>query len=356
MMDGIIHRHTKPGTAPGTLAGRAPVPDEALDFTLVEYTQDDCQVLHGVEVDECRFHLGTPGRTWIDVAGRPSSEMLRDLGMAFNLHPLALEDVFHSSSRGKLDLYEGQGFIVLNDPAYEDGEIRLRQVSIFFGENYVISFHDQKQDVFKPVRDRVQTAGSRLRTFGIDYLVYALIDLVVDRKFPIIEGLANHLEELEDEALDHPTTETLSHVHAARRALVAFHRIEWAERETVLAVMRPETPFIMPETRTYLRDCFDHTVAVLDLIESYREMTNGLMEVYLMQANNRMSEVMKTMAVITVFFLPLTFLTGLYGMNFDREKGNMPELGWQFGYAFFWCLVAMVVVGIFVWVKRKRFL
>ena len=119
-MDGVIHRHTKPGTAPGTLAGRAPVPDEALDFTLVEYTSEDVQVLHGVEVDECRFHLGTPGHTWIDVAGRPSSDMLRDLGMAFNLHPLALEDVFHANQRSKLDLYEGQGFIVLNDPIYED--------------------------------------------------------------------------------------------------------------------------------------------------------------------------------------------------------------------------------------------
>jgi magnesium transporter len=281
---------------------------------------------------------------------------LRDLGMAFNLHPLALEDVFHANSRGKLDLYEGQGFIVLNDPFYEDGEIRLRQVSIFFGENYVISFHEHKKDIFKPVRDRLQTAGSRLRTFGIDYLVYALIDLVIDRKFPLIEELANHLEALEDEALGHPTQETLGHVHAARRALVAFHRIEWAERETVLAIMRPETPFIMPETRTYLRDCFDHTVGVLDLVESYREMTNGLMEVYLMQANNRMSEVMKTMAVITVFFLPLTFLTGLYGMNFDRDRGNMPELGWQYGYLWFWFWVAAVVTGIFFWVKRKRWL
>ena len=178
----------------------------------------------------------------------------------------------------------------------------------------------------KPVRDRVQTAGSRLRMFGIDYLVYALIDLVVDRKFPIIEALAAHLEALEDEALGDATGETLAHIHQARRALVTFHRLEWAERETVLSVMRPETPFIMPETRTYLRDCFDHTVAVLDLVESYREMTNGLMEVYLMQSSNRMSEVMKTMAIITVFFMPLSFLAGIYGMNFERDVGNMPEL------------------------------
>jgi len=202
----------------------------------------------------------------------------------------------------------------------------------------------------------VQTAGSRLRSFGIDYLVYALIDLVVDRKFPLIESLASHLEELEDEALGHPTKSTLSEIHQARRAVVAFHRIEWAERETILAIMRPETPFIMPETRTYLRDCFDHSVAVLDLVESYREMTNGLMEVYLMQSSNQMSEVMKTMAVITVFFMPLSFLAGVYGMNFDRDSGNMPELGWKYGYAFFWMLAAGVVIGLYAWLKRKRWL
>lgn len=355
-MDGVVHRHTAPGTAPGTLAGRAPVPDEALDFTLVEYTAEECTVLQGVEVDECRFHLGTPGHTWIDVAGRASSEMLRDLGMAFNLHPLALEDVFHASQRSKLDLYEGQGFIVFNDLTYEDGELRTRQVSIFFGENYVISFHDHKTDIFKAVRERLQMAGSRLRIFGIDYLVYALIDLVVDRKFPIIETLASHLEALEDEALGSPTEQTLARIHQARRALVAFHRIQWAERETVLAMMRPETPFIMPETRTYLRDCFDHSVAVLDLLESYREMCNGLMEVYLLQASNRMSEVMKTMAVITVFFMPLTFLTGIYGMNFDRDKGNMPELSWEHGYMWFWGWAIAIVLGLFIWVKRKRWL
>ena len=355
-MDGVVHRHTKPGTAPGTLAGRAPVPDEALDFTLVEYTREDVQVLHGVEVDECRFHLGTPGHTWIDVAGRPSSDMLRDLGMAFNLHPLALEDIFHGHQRSKLDIYDRQGFIVLADPVYEDGALIVRQVSIFFGENYVISFHDHKVDIFKPVRERLQVAGSRLRTFGIDYLVYALIDVVVDRKFPVIEKLSRQLEDLEDESLAEATTGTLSHIHLARRALAVFHRLEWAERETVLAMMRPETPFIMPETRTYLRDCFDHSVAVLELIETYRDAANGLMEVYLMQSSNRTNEVMKTLAIITGFFMPLSFLTGIYGMNFDRDAGNMPELGWAHGYLWFWCLVSIVVSGLFFWMRRKKWL
>jgi len=168
--------------------------------------------------------------------------------------------------------------------------------------------------------------------------------------------VAAFVETLEDEALGHPAAETLGHIHQARRALVTFHRIEWAERETILAVMRPETPFIMPETRTYLRDCFDHSVSLLDLVESYREMCNGLMEIYLLQASNRMAEVMKTMAIITVFFMPLSFLAGIYGMNFERDVGNMPELGWKYGYWFFWVLVIVIVTGLFVWLKRKRWI
>ncbi len=353
-MDAIAPRAIGPGAPPGTLAGREPVGEEALHFTHVEYSTDKVQVEEEVTVEHCRFHLGTPEKTWIDVAGRASAQMLKSLGDAFNLHPLALEDVFHSHQRPKLEIYDQQGFIVLNDPTYVDGKIKIRQVSIFFGENYVISFHDEEEDIFRPVRERIQLPGSRLRRKGIDYLVYALIDLVVDRKFPVIEKVSAHLEALEDEALAQPTKTTLKRIHAARRALMAFHRVQWAERETVLSLMRPEVPFVGKETRTFMRDCFDHTVAVMDLVESYREMANSLMEVYLMDSSNRMNEVMKTLAIITAFFMPLSFLTGIYGMNFETEKGNMPELTWKFGYLFFWFMVMAVVSGLFIWMKRKR--
>lgn len=353
-MEAIAHRSTRPGTPPGTLAGRAPVEAEALHFTLVEYTPDKVQVDEAVTVEQCQFQLGTPEKTWINVAGRASAEMLKALGQAFNLHPLALEDVFHSHQRPKLDIYGQQGFLVLNDPLYVEGGIRPRQVSIFFGETYVISFHDGTEDIFKPVRERILNASSRLRRDGIDYLVYALVDLVVDRKFPVIEQVSARLEALEAEALDKPTPATLKRIHAARRALVTFHRIQWAERETVLALMRPEVPFIAEETRTFLRDCFDHTVAVMELLESYREMAGSLMEVYLMDSSNRTNEVMKTLAIVTAFFMPLSFLTGIYGMNFDTDQGNMPELKWPFGYVFFWCVVLVIVTSLFFWMKRKR--
>jgi magnesium transporter len=347
-------RHTVPGTAPGLLVNREPVADEALHFTLVEYTKDSCEIFHEVAIDECSFRLSTPANTWIDVAGRPSAEMLKSLGDDFHLHSLALEDVFHANQRSKLEIYDRQNFLVLNDPSFVDGELRSRQVSIFFGRDFVISFHDHLDDLFRPVRERLQNPEARLRAFGTDYLVYALLDLVVDRKFPLLAEVSARVEELEEEALDRPTRETLRRVHSARRGLVALHRVQWAEREAVLAMMRPEVPFIASETRTYLRDVFDHTVSVLELVESYREMANGVMEVYLMDSSNRMNEVMKTLAIITAFFMPLSFLAGVYGMNFDRGvAGNMPELGWEYGYIWFWVMVVGIVAGLYIWMRRK---
>ena len=356
MFDGLIRR-SKPGTAPGMLFGREPVPDEALTFTLTEYTTEGWEVYNEVEVAECSFHLTTPGRTWIDVGGHASAEMLRSLGQAFNLHALALEDVFHGNQRPKLEIYDKQGFIVLNDPVIVDDVFKSRQVSIFFGDNYVISFHDHKEDLFKPVRERIQQDGSRLRQFGTDYLVYALVDLVVDRKFPLLARLSERLEELEELSMEpRPSRETAQDIHAARRALVGFHRVQWAERETVLALMRPDTPFIKPETRTYLRDCLDHTVTVQELVESYRDMAGGLMELHLMETSNRTNEVMKALAIVTVFFMPLSFLAGIYGMNFETSIGNMPELGWKHGYLYFWAMVATIVGGLFLWMRHRKWL
>jgi magnesium transporter len=355
MFDGLIRR-AKPGTAPGLLVGREPVAEEALTFTLTEYTTEGWEVYNEVEIAECSFHLTTPGRTWIDVAGHASAEMLRSLGQAFHLHALALEDVFHGNQRPKLEIYDKQGFVVLNDPAIVDDTLKSRQVSIFFGDNYVISFHEHKEDIFKPVRERIQQDGSRLRQFGTDYLLYALVDLVVDRKFPLLSHISERLEELEEQSMEKANRETAQCIHSTRRALVGFHRIQWAERETVLALMRPDTPFIKPDTRTYLRDCLDHTVTVQELVESYRDMAGGLMELHLMETSNRMNEVMKTLAIVTVFFMPLSFLAGVYGMNFETSLGNMPELGWKHGYVFFWVMVVLIVGSLFTWMRHRKWL
>lgn len=354
-METIIKRHTAPGTAPGTLAGREPGGEEALHFTLVEYNKEKCEVFFEVAVDECRFHLATPDLTWIDVSGRPSAEMLKSLGDAFNLHPLALEDVFHGNQRSKLDVFDHQVFVVMNDPAWIGDVLKPRQVSIFFGDKYVISFHEHTEDIFAPVRERIQQIGSRLRVKGIDYLVYALVDLVIDRKFPLLQQFGDSIEALEEEALDTVTPQTLRHIHDLRRSLSSLHRVQWAERETVHSMMRTEVPLIGAETRTYMRDCMDHTVAVLELVEAYREMCNSLMELYMMGTSNRLNQVMKVLAIITTIFMPLGFLAGVYGMNFNPEVSpfNMPELNWAYGYPTVLGVMALVVIGMVLWFRRR---
>jgi magnesium transporter len=354
-MDTIEKRFNPPGTAPGTLAGRAAVGAETLHFTLVEYDEKKCDVFFEVPIDECRFHLSTPEKTWIDVSGRPSAEMLKTLGEAFNLHPLALEDVFHANQRSKVEVFDRQVFVVLNDPAWDGSELKPRQVSIFFGHNYVISFHDHADDIFALVRERMQQAGARLRTREVDYLVYALIDLVVDRKFPLLQRFSDSVEALEDEALEQPTKATLKEIHELRRSLYGFHRIQWAEREAVHAMMRTDVPLISGDTRTYLRDCLDHSVAVLDLVETYREMCNSLMDVYMMSTSNRLNEVMKVLAIITTIFMPLGFIAGLYGMNFSVDAGplNMPELHWAYGYPAVVGVMVLIVIAMLLWFKRR---
>ncbi len=354
-MDTIEQRFNPPGTAPGTLAGRALEGEETLHFTLVEYDEKKCDVFFEVPIDECRFHLTTPEKTWIDVSGRPSAEMLKTLGEAFHLHPLALEDVFHANQRSKVEVFDRQVFVVLNDPAWNGGELKQRQVSIFFGHNYVISFHDHADDIFALVRERMQQAGARLRTREVDYLVYALIDLVIDRKFPLLQRFSDSVEVLEDEALEQPTRQTLKQIHELRRSLYSFHRIQWAEREAVHSMMRTDVPLISSDTRTYLRDCLDHSVAVLDLVETYREMCNSLMDVYMMSTSNRLNEVMKVLAIITTIFMPLGFISGLYGMNFSADAGpfNMPELHWAYGYPAVLAVMVAIVAAMIFWFKRR---
>ena len=355
-MDSLTKRHTPPGTAPGTLAGRHDDEEGKLHFTLVEYDETKCEVSFEVPIDECRSHLSTPERTWIDVAGRASAGMLKMLGEKFNLHPLALEDVFHGNQRSKLDIFDDQAFLVMNDPGWVDGRLRSRQVSIFFGANHVISFHDHEEDIFAPIRERLQQAGARLRTRRIDYLVYALVDLVIDRKFPLLQQFSDSVEKLEDETLDGATPQTLRQIHDLRRSLYTFHSVQWAEREMVHSMMRTEVPLLSAETRTYLRDCVDHSIAVLNLIESYREMCNSLMELYMMGTSNRLNEVMKLLAIITTIFMPLGFIAAVYGMNFNTEAPgglNMPELNWSFGYPMVLGGMALVVIGMVLWFRRK---
>jgi len=358
---GYFHkRYHPPGTPPGTLAERPAEPrDEAvpLRMRLVDYTESDYQEHELQSADEGRAFLDGDSVTWIHVEGHAEPETLRQLGETFGLHPLALEDVNNSGQRPKSEWYGDQLFVVMGLPVEEERWVRLEQVSLFVAGNRLISFHDGAGDPFAPVRQRLSRASGKLRARGSDYLLYALLDLVVDQGFPLLESFGVEAELLEDEVMERPSRKTVARIHAFKRELLLVRRVMWPQREVINSLLRDGDGVIEEETRVYLRDVYDHTVQILDLLETYRDMATGMMDVYLSSVSNRLNEIMRVLTVISTIFIPLTFITGLYGMNFG-SRGHpspwaMPELDWYYGYPLVLLVMAVVVAGM-LWLFRRK--
>jgi len=290
------------------------------------------------------------------VQGRPDIGTLRSLGEAYDLHPLAIEDVANLGQRPKMEAFEKQLFVILNWPRTQESGVEPTQVSLFLGASYVVSFVAGSDDPFGPVRDRIRAEpAGRIRARGAHFLFYALIDLVIDEGFPALDRLSTDLETLEEEILENPSPSCLQSIHAAKRTLIVLRKSLWPQREVVNALLREEHELIDVATRLYLRDCYDHAVQVLDLIESYREMASSLQDLYLTGISNRMNEIMKVLTIMSSIFIPLSFLAGLYGMNFDSEISpwNMPELHARYGYPLF-LLVLLGIGGTMLWLFRRR--
>lgn len=296
--------------------------------------------------------------TWLNVDGSHDAELVRQIAERFSLHPLAVEDVLTHHERAKVDTYEKYDFIVIRMLEL-DGKVSTEQLSMFLSERVVLTFQEEPGgDPFGPVRDRIRRKVGPLRTSGPDLLAYALLDAVVDSYFPILESYGDKLEDLEDEAVECPTTRTLSKVHEVKRDLQRIRRAVWPLREALSNLGRQETPFIRSETRIYLRDLHDQTIQVMDLIETYRDLGSGLTDLYLSSVSNRLNEIMKVLTIISTIFIPLSFIAGVYGMNFDHEKSrlNMPELHWEYGYLYSLALMALVAGMMLLYFVRKGWL
>ena len=341
-------RRHEPGTAPGTLA-----PDpQAIPTTisLIGYGPDELDEHSGVTLDEVRACLDSHAVTWVNVEGLADVDTLAALGTIFGIHPLVLEDVVSVHQRSKVEQYGENVFFVTRMVTYRGEELHAEQVSIFFGNGFLVTFQEGiVGDCFEHVRRRLRAGVDRLRVAGVDYLAYALIDAIVDSMFPVLEAYGEQLELLESHLLERPTAQSMAHIHEAKRDLLALRRIVWPLREAVNSLVRDEHPVITTETRTYLRDAYDHTVQIIDLLETYRELASGLVDLYLSSVSNRMNEVMKVLTIIATIFIPLSFIAGVYGMNFDtrRSPWNMPELEWYLGYPFALGLM-LVVAGVLV--------
>ncbi|HMN20826.1 MAG TPA: magnesium/cobalt transporter CorA [Ottowia sp.] len=355
-------RHVRPGTAPGSL-GAATTDAAAVTpparLLLMRYDA------HGLVEEQALATLdalAAPAAdaarvTWLHLQGRPDAAQLQALGERFGLHPLALEDVLHREARAKVEEFDGQQFVVLSQVHRDaSGDFCTDQVGFFLGADYVISINQGPEDVFGPVRERIR-AGSKVRAHGADYLLYALIDVIVDGAFALLEELGDRLEALEDEILDDPNREARNQIHCAKRELVQMRRAWWPQREVIAALMRDEEHWLSDTTRLYLRDCYDHCVIVIDFVETYREMTSSLLDTYLSAVTQRMNDIMKALTIIATIFLPLTFITGLYGMNFDTSSPwNLPELHWRYGYPYVLGVMSGVVIGMVIYFRRKRWL
>jgi magnesium transporter len=342
---------------PGTIIIDAS--SENPNVSLLAYGPCDMHDHDSIEVKEIAEHFEEWPVTWINVAGLGDEAVIGELAGLFSLHKLAVEDVVHLGQRAKVEQYEGHLFIVLRLAALgQEDSLETEQLSLFLGKNYVLSFLEQKWDCFDAVRDRIRKSRGHIRELGADYLAYALIDSVIDSYFPILEIFGERVETLEDEVSENPREDTIHDIHNIKRELITLRRAIWPLREALASLLREDSPNITAGTRVYLRDCYDHVIELIDLLETYRELASGLIDVYLSSMSNKMNEVMKVLTVIATTFIPLTFVAGVYGMNFDPEASrfNMPELGWAYGYPAFWILMLIMGTILIVYFKRRGWL
>lgn len=300
--------------------------------------------------------LRAQGVLWLDIEGVGDAKTFNELGDLFGLHSLALEDVVNLHQRPKAEDYDDHAFVVLQMPTSND-TASMEQISLFFGADYVITVQEGLLgDCLDPVRLRLRAAKGKIRQRGADYLAYAIMDAIIDRFFPLVEQLNLKIEQLEDQVVSRDSH--VGEIHATRHDLHEIRRVLASTREAIGLLMRGEMDVVSETTLEFLRDCHDHTAQLLDVVEALRELINGLMDLHLAETSNRMNEVMQVLTIIATIFIPLGFLAGLYGMNFDRTSSpwNMPELGWAFGYPFALLLMLATSVGFLLYFHHRGWL
>ncbi|NIP80621.1 MAG: magnesium/cobalt transporter CorA [Gemmatimonadetes bacterium] len=350
-----FRRRSPVGSAPGTLISH---PDAAPPvIRVMGYGEDRFEELTAEAAADVAGLAGRWPVLWIDVEGVGDAEAVEAIGEAFGLHRLALEDVVNVHQRPKVEEYPDHLFAVARMATLDD-RVDTEQVSLFLGPGWVLTFQERPGDAWEPVRERLRAGRGRIRGAGADYLFYALLDALVDNFYPLLEEFGIRLELLEEAVIDDPREELVGVIHAARRDALALRHALWPMREAVGQLYREEFGLVSDETRIYLRDAYDHTIQVIDLLENYREMASALLDVYLSSVSHRMNEVMKVLTIIATIFIPLTFIAGIYGMNFDPDASplNMPELGWYWGYPAVWALMIVVTIGLIFYFRRRRWL
>ena len=350
----IKQRSQKIGLPPGTLVHIGEKSDREIRINVLDYGPDQCQEKEIKGLQECFYFADTSVVSWIDVEGLHEVELIQQLGDCQGFNPLMLEDIVNTDQRPKLEDFDDYLYIVIKMlHERENDEIAVEQVSLVVGANFVISFQEGLEgDAFGPIRERIRSGKGKIRAMGADYLAYSLIDAVVDGYFGVLERIGERIEELEEEVVASPLPETVRSIHRLKREMIVLRKALWPLREVIGALERRESPLISEPVTVYLRDVYDHTIQAIDAVEAYRDILAGLLDVYLSSISNRMNEIMKFLTIVGTIFIPLTFIAGIYGMNFHY----FPEISWHWGYAFFWFLCLATAGTMVAWFIRKGWL
>jgi magnesium transporter len=348
------------GLPPGTLIHVGQRDTGAIKITAIDY--DPVNISESVlDSPEQAFpFFESPTVTWINIDGIHDTQIIEKIGMHFKLHPLTLEDIVFTNQRAKFESFDDYIYILLKMVYLDDksNEIQTEQVSLILGSNYVLSFQEKEGDVFNAVRERLRTGKGKVRKMGPDYLAYSLLDAVVDNYFLIIESLGEEIDIIEESLVGDPSHECLKGIQKMKKDMLYLRKSVWPLREVISSFHKDESLLIKDSTSVYIRDLYDHTIQVIDTIETLRDMASGMLDIYLSSISNRMNEVMKVLTIIATIFMPLTFIVGIYGMNFNPEKSlfNMPELNWRYGYVFAWVIMLIVAITMLIYFKRKKWL
>ena len=353
-MTKLLRKHAqKTGLPPGSLVYTGDRVSEQAKISIIEYDEKHYEHKEIDSFDGCLLLQDKPGVTWIKVEGIHAVQNLQKLGDCFNLHPLVLEDILHTDQRPKIEDFDEYLFIVLRMISYTQNKVlSSEQVSLILGSNFVISLQESNGAIFAAILERLRAAKGRIRRSGADYLVYALMDLIVDNYFVVLENFGEAIEFLEEEVVKQPTSQTLKDIHHFKYDMIMLRKSVWPLREVISRLERRESDLIHEATVIYLKDVYDHAIIAIDNIETYRDILSGMLDIYLSSISNRMNEIMRVLTVIATIFMPLTFLAGVWGMNFKY----MPELGWTWGYPAALGLMAVIALTMIVYFHKKTWL
>ena len=342
----------KAGASPGTLIHIGDQKAEDFNIRHIRFSADSFKDAKSVEPGEISRVIGRGVFNWLIVTGLHEVEQIETTGQLFDIHPLTLEDILNTAQRPKIEFFDHYFSIILKLPLYDGNEIRDDQVSMVVGKDFLLMFEERPSDVFTPVIDRLRNGKGRIRKSGCDYLAYAVIDLIVDCGFPILETLGDQIERIEESLTSETAEGTINDLHLLKRNTIQLRKLLWPLRELIGRMKKEDSELIADTTRPFLNDVNDHAVQILDTVESYKDMLSGLTDLYLSVIGNKTNEAMKVLTIIATIFIPMTFIVGVYGMNFK----HMPELDWQWGYLFVWALIVAVAAAMVVWFKRKKLL